>query len=39
MSKRHRIPQRQSQRHFTRHASHPHPRNMPATPMRGGYRL
>lgn len=38
MSKRHRIPQKQSQRNFTRNAR-PHGKNMLGTPMRGGIRL
>lgn len=38
MAKRHRIPQRQSERSFSRN-SRPHPKNMLGTPMRGGIRL
>jgi len=40
MAKRHTIPHKQSQRHFTKHATHPHPKNAPqGKPMRGGIRL
>ncbi|WNK13390.1 MAG: hypothetical protein [Microvirus sp.] len=39
MSKRHKMGNAQSKRNFTRHATHPHPKNMRATPMRGGIRL
>lgn len=38
MAKRHKIPNRQSQRSFSRHAR-PHIKNMLGTPMRGGIRL
>lgn len=38
MAKRHRIPNRQSRRDFTR-KSRPHGKNMLGTPMRGGIRL
>lgn len=40
MAKRHKIPNRSSQNHFTRH-SKSHPKNHPplGTPMRGGIRL
>lgn len=39
MAKRSKMPQRQSQKHFTRHAMKAHPKNMAANPMRGGIRL
>jgi len=39
MSKRHKMPQRGSQKLFTRTAKHSHPRNTVAAPMRGGIRL
>lgn len=39
MSKRHKMPQGQSRKHFTRHAMRAHPKNMQANPMRGGIRL
>lgn len=38
MAKRHRIPNKSSQRQFSR-ASRPHGKNMLGTPMRGGIRL
>lgn len=39
MSKRHKMGNAQSQRHFTRHAQRVHPKNVPRLPMRGGIRL
>lgn len=39
MHKRHKIPQKASQRHFTKHAQRVHPKNVPRLPMRGGIRL
>jgi len=39
MAKRHKMPQRGSQRHFTKHAMRAHPKNTVANPMRGGIRL
>jgi len=38
MAKRHKIPNKASQRHFTRNAR-PHGKNMLGAPMRGGIRL
>lgn len=38
MAKRHRIPNKSSQRQFTRHAR-THGKNLMAGPMRGGIRL
>lgn len=37
--KRHRIPQRKSERMFTRTAQKVHPKNTVIGPMRGGIRL
>lgn len=40
MAKRHKMPTKTSQRHFTKHAMRVHPKNTPtALPMRGGIRL
>jgi len=39
MAKRHKLPQGQSQRMFTRTAKRVHPKNNIANPMRGGIRL
>jgi hypothetical protein len=39
MAKRHKLPQKQSQKHFTKHAMRAHPKNMVGNPMRGGIRL
>lgn len=39
MAKRQKMPNRQSQKHFTRHAMKAHPKNMVQNPMRGGIRL
>lgn len=38
MAKRHKIPNKASQRSFTRHAR-PHAKNLQGAPMRGGIRL
>lgn len=38
MAKRYKMPQRKSERDFSR-KSNPHPKNMLGTPMRGGIRL
>lgn len=38
MAKRHKMPQRQSQKNFSRNAR-PHGKNMLGAPMRGGIRL
>ena len=37
--RRSRLSYRKSRKMFTRHARHPHPKNMVAGPMRGGIRL
>jgi len=39
MPKRTKMPQKQSQRHFTRHAMRAHPKNQPPIVMRGGIRF
>lgn len=39
MSKRHKMGNAQSRKHFTRHATRHHPRNNLGSPMRGGIRL
>ncbi|WNK12836.1 MAG: hypothetical protein [Microvirus sp.] len=39
MSKRHKIPNKQSRKLFTRTAERTHGKNMLGTPMRGGIRL
>lgn len=39
MAKRHKIPNRASQKHFTKHAQRVHRKNVPHLPMRGGIRL
>lgn len=39
MSKRHKIPARQSKRLFSQTAQSIHPKNAPKNPMRGGYRI
>lgn len=37
--RRHKMSNRSSKRHFTKHAMRSHPKNTPAMPMRGGIRL
>lgn len=39
MSRRHKLSLGKSKKMFSRHASHPHPKNLIAGPMRGGIRL
>lgn len=37
--RRHKIPQKASERHFTKHAKRVHPKNNQALVMRGGIRF
>ena len=37
--RRHKLSLGKSRRMFSRHASHPHPKNFAGMPMRGGIRL
>ncbi len=39
MAKRQKMPNKQSQKHFTKHAMRAHQKNTGAGPMRGGIRL